>query len=158
MKGSTMIEVLILGAFTVLVIAAFWVANSERSKAAEANDRAKTAMAHIEAVDNSIVELRDQMAEMKKTMDFSNVQFKNMIDVVLKSDAHGEELRKKIEWLEMKARNEPRKLEKLVISQEKPLDINVLYRPMVKIKPLTDAQIRSKLMKNMTKKIQELSN
>ena len=146
----------IIGVYTLLTVMAFWVANSENSKATKAQESAERAEIAAESAQKEVSKLRD---ELRVSSEKSDADYKRIVEVMLTNDAHGEKLKQKMEWVEMKLNNQPKvqALQKLVISQEKPLQFNVVYRPSVKKKPLTEAQSRKVLIESTKKKIKELS-
>ena len=148
-------------AYVVLTVAAFWVSNSENSKATEATKLARESLKHAEALDAAVTQLKQMMAENEKRSDES---YKKLVEVLLSNDAHGEKLKQKVEWLEMKANNTQKASlpSTITLRQDAPLKIGIVYRqaqPPKKItaQPISDAKVKKVLIDNMKKKVKELS-
>jgi hypothetical protein len=107
------------------------------------------------------MQLKQMMAENEKRSDES---CKKLVEVLLSNDAHGEKLKQKVEWLEMKANNTQKASlpSTITLRQDAPLKIGIVYRqaqPPKKItaQPISDAKVKKVLIDNMKKKVKELS-
>lgn len=141
-----------LAAFAALIAAAFIYASSESTAAGEAQIKANEAMA-------SALSAHKQINEIKEALEAEDVAFKKLVELLNERDQANDKMKQKIEWLELKATAPPKHQppQSLILKQEKPLQVNVLYRESKPVKKLSDEQVRSTVIKNVKKQIQELS-
>ena len=174
--GGKMIWVVII-LYGGLVAGAFFIANSENSKAKKAGDLAHSALNHAEALDAKLLDLEKKLEESERKSDEA---YKKLVEIMLTNDSHGTKLKEKLEWLEMKVSNMPKASpspSKVVLTQDKPIQFTVITRqgPPVKAKPKASTMIadpaanerrvqmanpataREALIKNVKKKVDELS-
>lgn len=149
--------VLIYGA---LLLGAFWVANSEHTKASEAIQVAQSARATCDALDRAIVDMREQRDRDEKA-------FREFVNSVIEAGRNNLKLKDKLEWLEMKVSHLPRASPspRVVLSQDKPLRFTVITREGPPLKKKVAAQAstdlsktqKEDLIKTIKKKVSELS-
>jgi len=104
-------------AFVALVVVSFKMANSENTGAKEAYNMAKLCV-------DSHNDLIKQVADVKTVASA-------IADVLKNNNIMTEKLKQKIEWLEMKANNQPRQTSQpttVILKQEAPLKIGVIYK------------------------------
>jgi hypothetical protein len=153
-----------LAAYVLFCGATFWYVRSETSKATEAVSLAKLGLTHAEALDAKLLELKRMIEADAKVSDES---YKKLVNIALQGNSEVETLKKTVGWLEMKANNAPKASvpTSITLKQEKPLQFQVVYRPMqkrvaateVKKKVLTEAEAKSALIKKVKEKVKELS-
>lgn len=144
--------VLFVLAYTALTVAAFWVANSESSKATVAMRRAGDA--YLDGV-----ALRKETAELTARID-------SMLSTLMLKEAALTGLREKLASLEGKfVELKTMSPAKLVLAQDKPFRFTILHKdmglkPRASSAPVSVADElarREKLMKEVKKKIKSLS-
>ena len=143
--------------FVMFVGAVYFYVKSEESTATSAKETASMALSVSRVNEVRLGELR---AELKE----GDEAFKRLMETLLERDAHGEKLKQKLEWVEMKLNNLPRttKVEPLIVKQTEPLKVHVIYREAIKrvpqkTKPMT-AKSRKAIVKKVKKQIKELSH
>lgn len=160
--GGKMIWFVLL-TYGALVVVAFWVANSENTKAKKAYDLAQNSLKQAEALDAGIRELKTLL---EKDAAASDASYKAIVDAQLKNDARLDKFKEKLEWLEMKVHNLPKAQPplpaKIVLAQDKPIQFTVITRKgppaqLRKDKATVDPKVNEALMKNIKKKVNELS-
>lgn len=153
--GMTVGILVVLG-YVALLITAFWIANAENGKAARANKKADDMMAMIGTINTGLSEIK---SESSKT----DEQFRKLVESILVNNSEIDKMKQKIEWLEMKANAKPiiqsalPIQSKVLLVQEKPLQVSVIYRQAVKKPPTGEVQAKKALIKNVKKKLDELS-
>lgn len=146
----------ILVLYAGLVVIAFFIANSESSKAKDAAEIAKLAMSKIEVLERQVLLLRDQRERDSQAL-------KEFVSAVLSNDSDKAKLKEKLEWLEMKVGNLPKSQvipSKISLTQDKPIQITLIQRkgPPVKLLPVKKQQTdRASLIKEVGKKLNDLS-
>lgn len=143
--------------YCALIATCFYVANSENTKATKAREIAETSLKHAEALDAGIRELKSLI---EKDSALSDTSYQAIMDAQLKNDLRVEELKKKLEWLEMKVSNMPKASPSpthVVLTQDKPLQFTVITRegPPAQLKKNVGANPQT--VKNIKKQLKELS-
>lgn len=169
MKGREFMIILIVGAYGALVLMAFWVANSENSKASAAEAKAQIVLKHAEALDAGLQKANEEIKALRAELEASDRRtdeaYKGLVDTLLKNDLHGEKLKHKLEWLEMKVSNMPKTSpspSEIKLTQDKPLQFTVITRqgPPAKLKKPEPAKTQSapkEVIESVKKKMKELS-
>jgi len=145
--------VFFISAFVALVCAAFLFANSENSNAKKAQDLAHSALNNYEKQQIEIANLREDVDQLYAS-------YKSLIDTMLSNDSHGEKLKQKMEWLEMKVNNQPKhqSATKVILTQEAPLKIGLIYRQARPAKSIEiDPKLKAALIKKVKTQVKELS-
>jgi len=104
-------------AFVALVVVSFKMASSENTGAQKAYNMAKLCV-------DSHNDLIKQVTDVKTVASA-------IADVLKNNNIMTEKLKQKIEWLEMKANNQPRQTSQpttVILKQEAPLKIGVIYK------------------------------
>jgi hypothetical protein len=144
--------------YGALVATAFWIANSENSKASQALIANERAMKHLGALDQTVLSLK---AELQKESDKSDEAYKRLVEILLSNDSSGMKLKEKLEWLEMKVSNMPKAQSpsptQVVLTQDKPLQFTVITRegPPAQLKKSAGANPQT--VRNIKKQLKELS-
>lgn len=90
-----------------------------------------------EAITTATLNSRE-IEELKEDIKRGDDAVQTLVEIMLKNDEHGEKLKQKIEWLEMKANNTPRASStpsSLLLKQAEPLKVQVIYsKPRGRVK------------------------
>jgi hypothetical protein len=155
MGGKTMLLLII---YAGLLALAFFIANSESTKADRAQRSANDALTHASALDSSLEALRKEFNDQKKADDDA---YKKLLNTLLQHDTIGEKLKNEVEWLKLRV-SVPPKVAPLTIHQDQPLKIQLIYRE-AKAKPKAATPVhspdpvREKVIKDIKKKMEGLN-
>lgn len=119
---------LLFGAgFIAMVVACFMFAQSENSKAAEANRRAKVNSDMLDKLITTQTNFAKVVEERFKANDEAIVKF---ADIVASHMDDKDKLKNTVEWLKLRAENQPKHqpVQELKLTQDKPLRFTVLYK------------------------------
>jgi len=145
--------VFFISAFIALVCAAFLFANSENGRAMEASKKATEAIKAAEFANARVDELHKEIQSL-------DADYKSLMTTILQNDEHGEKLKQKMEWLEMKVNNQPKhqSATKVILTQEAPLKIGLIYRQAKPPKSIEiDPKLKAALIKKVKTQVKELS-
>lgn len=151
--------VLFISGFVALLTAVFIVLNSENmagKKAQEMSEKVLLDLAKVVADNQSIKET------LKKYNEDNDSDYQKVLDHALKVQAEQEKMKmdnekllQKINWVEVKMNAQNQKPTRIILSQEAPLNIKMLYKK-AKSKPVTGVT-REQLLKKTKQQVQELS-
>lgn len=158
MRGSIVWPVIFcVAAFVALIAAAFIYASSESQAARTAEEKAAEAIVKAISVEKKLDDLRSEMAA-------SDAAFKKFVEIINEKDLAHDKMKQKVEWLELKASRPVHSHgdQTVTLKQEKPLQINVLYRESKGAVKPTDPhelppKLRQDIVNKVKKQVQELS-
>jgi hypothetical protein len=131
----------LLFGFAMFIGAVFFYVKGEESSAKQAQAYASEALLATTVNQKAIDELKAEVKEGDQAV-------QTLVEIMLKNDEHGEKLKQKIEWLEMKANNTPRSSStpsSLLLKQTEPIKIQVIY-------PTVNRKVSAKKKKAVRKK------
>jgi long-subunit acyl-CoA synthetase (AMP-forming) len=151
--------VLFIAGFTSLLVAVFIVLNSENmagKKAQEMSEKVLLDLANVVADNQAIKEA------IQKYNQANDSDYQKVMDQTLKIQSEYEKIKmeqdkihQKINWVEVKMSAQSQKPTKIILSQEAPLKVSMIYK---KLQKKTPEQIqRQKLIQKTKTQVQELS-
>jgi len=153
-----------IAAFILFLVAAFWFANSENKQASEAERKADQALSHIKAMDSSLATLKSDVQNQLTIRDEKSLsELKRLTNLISQGLSDQQKFKERTEWVEMKLQNQhrpspPTKTEtKVTLTQEKPLQINVLYREAKAPPKQIEDKTRAAIVEKVKKQVRELS-
>lgn len=161
MKGSNMWQLIFfIASFVSLLSAAFMFASSENTAAKEASELAKAAIAKTAELRQDVINLGEALSDNDKAithkLEGDETATKRLAELIAHSTINMEKLKQKIEWLEMKAVNSQK--QKVTLSQDEPLRLQIIYRKAAPAKKLSDAEVKSKIISKIKTQMKELDN